>query len=362
MKRKNYVFVFMVLIAMMAAATIAEASQTIRKQEIIVERGQNGVYHTLTNRSYNIGAKAMTSLTYKSSAPDVVSVDKNGNIRTYKKGTAQITVTAKKEKGYQKAVKRIKYYVRTRPQLFHVKPQAIKKGEVLEVKLNGIKTSFTVKSDDTSLVKITGSGKESFSIKGVSEGKTWLTIIAVGSDVYAPKTKRVLVRVNANNVVKVPHSVTGVHEANIRAVAPLLPENILNAFEKLNFTVIIDPKFYVNGLCSYTSRTITLREEDDTIYHEMGHFISFVALKYCDKEEFKEIFLKEKGKFPGAKILYASQNPTEYFAECTREYILNKSRLKAACPETFKAIEKCIAEIDEGRIQLYKKFFKNYGY
>lgn len=55
----------------------------------------------------NLGAKAKTGMIYKSSNPKVVTVDKKGNLRALKAGTAKITISAKASGIYNKASKTI---------------------------------------------------------------------------------------------------------------------------------------------------------------------------------------------------------------------------------------------------------------
>jgi len=55
----------------------------------------------------NLGAKARTPMIYKSSKPKVVTVDKKGNLRALKTGTAKITISAKASGIYNKASKTI---------------------------------------------------------------------------------------------------------------------------------------------------------------------------------------------------------------------------------------------------------------
>lgn len=55
----------------------------------------------------NLGAKARTRLSYKSSNPKVVTVDKKGNLTAKKTGTAKITVTAPANGTYNKASRTI---------------------------------------------------------------------------------------------------------------------------------------------------------------------------------------------------------------------------------------------------------------
>ena len=60
-----------------------------------------------TGQRKNLGAKARTRLSYKSSNPKVVTVDKKGNLTAKKTGTAKITVTALANNTYNKASRTI---------------------------------------------------------------------------------------------------------------------------------------------------------------------------------------------------------------------------------------------------------------
>lgn len=60
-----------------------------------------------TGQRTNLGAKARTPMTYKSSNPKVVSVDKKGNLKALRPGTAKITVYAKATGTFNKASRTI---------------------------------------------------------------------------------------------------------------------------------------------------------------------------------------------------------------------------------------------------------------
>lgn len=60
-----------------------------------------------TGQRKNLGAKARTRLSYKSSNPKVVTVDKKGNLTAKKTGTAKITVAALANNTYNKASRTI---------------------------------------------------------------------------------------------------------------------------------------------------------------------------------------------------------------------------------------------------------------
>ena len=56
-----------------------------------------------TGQKKNLGAKARTPMTYKSSNPKVVTVDKKGNLKALRPGTAKITIYAKATGTFNKA-------------------------------------------------------------------------------------------------------------------------------------------------------------------------------------------------------------------------------------------------------------------
>lgn len=60
-----------------------------------------------TGQRKNLGAKARTRLSYKSSNPKIVTVDKKGNLKAKKPGTAKVTVTAPANGTYNKASRTI---------------------------------------------------------------------------------------------------------------------------------------------------------------------------------------------------------------------------------------------------------------
>lgn len=67
----------------------------------------SNVIKLTTGQRKNLGAKARTRLSYKSSNPKVVTVDKKGNLTAKKTGTAKITVTALANNTYNKASRTI---------------------------------------------------------------------------------------------------------------------------------------------------------------------------------------------------------------------------------------------------------------
>ena len=72
---------------------VSRQDQVITAPDVTLTAGQN----------LNLGAKAHTALTYKSSNTKVVSVDQNGNLTAKRSGTAKITLSAKTSVTFNKA-------------------------------------------------------------------------------------------------------------------------------------------------------------------------------------------------------------------------------------------------------------------
>ena len=77
--------------------------KVVKQNQKITARNQT----LTTGQRKNLGAKAKTGLTYKSSNTKIVTVDKKGNLKALKVGTAKITVSAKTSGIYNKASKTI---------------------------------------------------------------------------------------------------------------------------------------------------------------------------------------------------------------------------------------------------------------
>ena len=144
---------------------------------------------------------------------------------------------------------------------------------------------------------------------------------------------------------------------NIASVAPKMDNRVLNAFTKLGFTVKVDSSVSYSGHFDARTRTITMKQMDDTIYHELGHFLAFIAGNMDTGSKFASVYSSEKGMVTGYNKAYVTQNASEYFAESVKDYMLNLGSLKAQRPNTYKAIEKALSMVTEQQIELYKGFY-----
>ena len=131
-----------------------------------------------------------------------------------------------------------------------------------------------------------------------------------------------------------------------------------SAFDKLGFKIKYDPTVNYGGCFNAHERTITLRfVGDNTIYHEMGHFLAFVAGNVDRSSDFAAIYNSEKSKFTGINRSYATQNATEYFAESYHDYILQPTETKKKLPKTCSAISDAVKKVTPTRVARVKEIY-----
>lgn len=133
--------------------------------------------------------------------------------------------------------------------------------------------------------------------------------------------------------------------------------SIANAFDTLDFKIYIDPSVNYSGYYSTKDQSITLRKNDNVLYHELGHFVSFISGCSCSSAEFKDIYNKEKSKYTKYNKAYVCHSADEFYAECYYLYLFDKSWLKKQLPQTYQYIEKSLAKITPDRInRIYKTY------
>ena len=143
-----------------------------------------------------------------------------------------------------------------------------------------------------------------------------------------------------------------------KKMAPKANANVLSAFDELGFKIKYDPTVDYGGRFNAHERTITLRfVGDDTIYHEMGHFLAFVAGNVDRSSDFAAIYNSEKSKFTGINRSYATQNATEYFAESYHDYILQPTETKKKLPKTCSAISDAVKKVTPTRVARVKEIY-----
>ena len=161
--------------------------------------------------------------------------------------------------------------------------------------------------------------------------------------------------VNSATTVNNNSGVTGTVE--VGQLAPKEDSRVLTAYSTLGFKVNVDPSVSYSGYFNARNRQITLKKANETIYHELGHFIAFIAGNVDTTSEFKTIYNQEKSLYTAYNKAYVTQNSSEYFAESAKEYVLNPGALKAARPKTYEAVRSAVESITDERIAKIQKYY-----
>lgn len=145
-----------------------------------------------------------------------------------------------------------------------------------------------------------------------------------------------------------------VNTVNVRTIAPKAHANVLKAFESMEFKIEVNPTVNYSGYFNAKNRKITLKNSGDTIYHELGHFVGWLAGNLDTSSAFVKIYNEEKGAMKSANYQYVTQNSSEYFAESYKEYVLSPQELKAARPQTYAYIASAVEKITDARTAVIK--------
>ena len=145
---------------------------------------------------------------------------------------------------------------------------------------------------------------------------------------------------------------------NVRSGAPKADASVLNAFEKLGFEVEVNPSVSYSGYFSVQSHNITLkRSSGDTLYHELGHFVGWLAGNADTSSEFIAIYNKEQSALKSANYKYLTQNSSEYFAESYKEYVLSPQSLKSTRPQTYAFVQKAVNAVAKQNLEGIKQAY-----
>ena len=147
--------------------------------------------------------------------------------------------------------------------------------------------------------------------------------------------------------------------SNVASIAPKMDSRVLNAYTRMGFTVTVDPNAAYAGHFDARSRSITIQEADETIYHELGHFLAFIAGNVDQSSAFASVYNSEKAKFTGYNKAYATQNAAEYFAESVKDYMLNGAALSSQRPNTYKAIQSALNTVTTARADAILKAYSS---
>ena len=147
--------------------------------------------------------------------------------------------------------------------------------------------------------------------------------------------------------------------SNVASIAPKMDSRVLNAYTRMGFTVTVDPNAAYAGHFDARSRSITIQESDETIYHELGHFLAFIAGNVDQSSAFASVYNSEKAIFTGYNKAYATQNASEYFAESVKDYMLNGAAPSSQRPETYKAIQSALNTVTTARADAILKAYSS---
>ena len=153
---------------------------------------------------------------------------------------------------------------------------------------------------------------------------------------------------------------TGKYEANIVTVAGKMDSRVISAFQKLGFKIEVDPSVGYSGYFNARNRSITMRVMDDAVYHELGHFLAFIAGNVDKSSAFQKIYESEKANVTSDNKAYVIQNASEYYAESVKDFILNNAQLKSTRPQTYAAVQSSLNQITDTQIAKIQQFYGPY--
>lgn len=149
-----------------------------------------------------------------------------------------------------------------------------------------------------------------------------------------------------------------VSNVTVRSMAPRADANVLNAFENLEFKIEINPTSSYSGYFSVKAHNIILKKSSgDTIYHELGHFVGWLAGNVDTSSEFVAIYNKEKSALQSANYQYLTKSSAEYFAESYKDYILSPQNLQSSRPQTYEFVKNAVSRITDARVTNIKSAY-----
>lgn len=284
----------------------------------------------------NTGAKAKWS----SSKPNIASVTSNGYVTARSAGKAKITAVVDRKKLYCNVTVKVRPGEEVKMEFKDCKVQV---GKTARLRLMNIVGLASWKSSNTKIATVDANGD----VTGRKTGSATITATYLGKRYTAKVT-----------VISGTTSGTSV----IRRKAPLADSGVLNAFDKLGFKYAYDPNItgFTGKFSAKEHRIIVKREEDNCIYHELGHFVAWTAGNVDYQKEWKAIYDKEKNKVTFYNKGYVTRNPHEYFADAYKDYVLHRSSLSSTRPATYKYVKAAVAKVNAMTSADFEKMHKMY--
>lgn len=178
------------------------------------------------------------------------------------------------------------------------------------------------------------------------------TVKTTTTPLSTAKTSEALTTASSGTAAK-----KGKYEVSVTALAPKMDSRVLNAYQTMGFKVYVDSSVSYGGYFNARDRSITLREESDNIYHELGHFLAFISGNTDQTSSFKGIYNQEKGQYVGYNKAYVTKDNAEYYAESTKDYMLSGSSLKSSRPNTYAAIESSLNKVTDAQVSKLMKIY-----
>lgn len=213
-------------------------------------------------------------------------------------------------------------------------------------------SSKTIKKNQTTTVKTQTTVQTATSQKYTKKSKNVVQTQKVVTTVTTTTTVAAAQATSAN-AKKEKYTVS-----NVASIAPKMNRKVLNAYTKMGFTVTVDPSVSYAGYFDARTRSITLQKQDDTIYHELGHYLAFIAGNVDKSSSFAAVYNSEKSKFTGVRKAYATQNASEYFAESVLNYVENPTALKKERPKTYEAVVNALAKVTDTQVNKIMMVYK----
>lgn len=228
------------------------------------------------------------------------------------------------------------------------------------------KKTYSKKRPTTSRKSSSSSSKTRNGVKTTTTKAT--TVKTAITDKYKKKSKKKVVVTKVTTTVKTTVATT---KAQTKTAVPVnvvaestpgtLDSRVSKAFTELGFKVIVDPSVSYAGHFEARYQRITLKKENNTLYHEMGHFLAFIAGNVDKSGSFVSVYNAERDKYTATNKAYVTQNSSEYFAESFKNYTENPSALKASRPRTYTAIVNALDKVTDSQISKMKSTYSRLG-
>lgn len=223
------------------------------------------------------------------------------------------------------------------------------------------KTTTKTTKSSTQSVKTQTTVKTAVKEKYTKKSKIKVVTTTVTTTVKTTTTPLTSTAVSASSNLTTASAATsakkGKYEVSVTALAPKMDARVLNAYQTMGFKVYVDSSVSYGGYFNAKDRSITLREESDNIYHELGHFLAFISGNTDTTSSFKNVYNQEKSAYTGYNKTYVTKDASEYYAESTRDYILSGSALKSSRPNTYSVIESSLNKVTDAQVTKLMKIY-----